>query len=156
MIRQDYILRLIAELRQFVSAMIGTGDSARAGEALHAVLHAQERLFQRPPAQFLGLTLDEQVELLGRMESPEAAMQKVATYAATLEQAARVYDATNRDDLSANSRQLALGVLLTAAQRWPELRDQVAEEIAKLRATVPDESLNPPMRELLREWDTHS
>lgn len=153
MMRQDYILRLISELRQFVAAVLGTGDPARAGEALHAILHAQQRLFHLPPEQFLGLSMDEQVDRLTRAESPAHAVEKVATYAATLNEAARVYEATNRDDMAAASRQLALGVLLTAAQRWPEQRAQVADEITRLRATIADDSLNPPVREMLRGWD---
>lgn len=153
MMRQDYILRLIGELRQFVAAVLGTGDPARAGEALHAILHAQQRLFHLPPAQFLGLTPEQQVELLGRAEAPAHAVEKVATYAATLVEAARVYAATHRDTLAAGSRQLALTVLLTAAQRWPEQRDQLAAEVAQLRTALPEASLNPPVRELLRAWD---
>jgi hypothetical protein len=153
MMRQDYILRLIGELRQFVATALGTGDPARAGEVLHAILHAQQRLFHAPPAEFLGLTLDQQVDLLGRAESPAQAGEKAATYAATLVEAARVYDATHRDDLAAGSRQLALAVLLTAAQRWPEQRGQLAADVGHLRRALPDESLNPPVRELLRAWD---
>ncbi|MBW7893897.1 MAG: hypothetical protein H3C27_02185 [Opitutaceae bacterium] len=153
MMRQDYILRLIGELRQFVAAVLGSGDPARAGEALHAILHAQQRLFQVPTAQFLGLTLDQQLDLLGRAEAPAHAVEKAATYAATLIEAARVYDATHRDDLAAGSRQLALAVLLTAAQRWPGQRDQLAAEVAQLRTALPAESLHPPVRELLRTWD---
>lgn len=153
MMRQDYILRLIGELRQFVAAVLGSGDPARAGEALHAILHAQQRLFQVPPAQFLGLPLDQQMDLLGRAEAPAHAVEKAATYAATLIEAARVYDATHRDDLAASSRQLALAGLLTAAQRWPGQRDQLAAEVAQLRTALPAESLHPPVRELLRTWD---
>ena len=152
MIRQDYILRLISELRQFVGAMIGTGDPGRAGEALHAVLHAQERLFQCPPANFLGLTIDQQVEQLGRDESPETAVEKVATYAATLEQAARIYEATNRDQLAKNSRQIALGSLLIATNRWPEQRTLMADGITTLRQELAAVELHPHVQELLDTW----
>jgi hypothetical protein len=155
MMRQDYILRLIAELRQFVGAMIGSGDPGRAGEALHAVLHAQEQLFHRPPAEFVGLGLEAQVELLGRGESALNATEKVATYAATLEQAARVYEATNRDQLALNSRQLALGALLVAAQRWPEQCDSLAAEITTFRSQLTDDVLNPLVRGLWDDWDAN-
>lgn len=153
MIRQDYILRLISDLRQFVASVLGTGDPARANEALHAILHAQQRLFRVPPSEFHGLTLDEQIDLLARAEAPAYAVEKIATYAATLSEAARVYESINRDDMAASSRQLALGVLLTAASRWPEHRHQVANEIAQLRTILPVESLNPPVREMMHAWD---
>lgn len=156
MMRQDYILRLISELRQFVAGALGTGDRARASEALHAIMHAQQRLFHGPPEQFLGLTLDEQIDRLTRAESPAHAVERVATYAATLNEAARVYAALNRDDMAASSRQLALGALLTAAQRWPEQRHAMADDIAQLRLAIPDDSLNPPVRAMVRAWDTNS
>lgn len=156
MMRQDYILRLISDLRQFVAGVLGTGDPARASEVLHAIMHAQQRLFNVPPAQFLGLSLAEQVDLLTRAESPMHAVEKVATYAATLNEAARVYDTINRDDMAVSSRQLALGALLTAAQRWPDQRDDVADEIARLRAVLSDDSLNPVVLEMVRAWDIGS
>ncbi|MCC6416562.1 MAG: hypothetical protein IT582_11690, partial [Opitutaceae bacterium] len=137
------------ELRQFVANALGTGDPARASEALHAIMHAQQRLFHVPPEKFLACSMDEQVDLLTRAESPAQAVEKTATYAATLNEAARVYAATNRDDLAAASLQLALGALLTAAHRWPGQRAQLAEEIARLRAVIPEDALNPPVREML-------
>ena len=82
--RQDYILRLIDELREFVNAMVRGGDPGQGAEALHAVLHAQQQLFQRPPAEFLSADLAQQIDLLARGESPAGAVEKVATYAAIL------------------------------------------------------------------------
>lgn len=153
MMRQDYILRLIGELRQFVGEVLGSGDPGRTGEALSAVLHAQQQLFHRLPEDFTGRSLDDQVDLLARGESAVAAVEKAATYAATLTEAARVYAAANRDALAQSSRQLALGVLLTAAQRWPEQRGLLVDEVTALRAQLPIESLLPPVAELLAAWD---
>ncbi|MFZ9681613.1 MAG: hypothetical protein ACO3DQ_00185 [Cephaloticoccus sp.] len=153
MMRQDYILRLIGELRQFVGEVLGSGDPGRTGEALSAVLHAQQQLFHLPPEDFTGRSLDDQVDLLARGESSAAAFEKAATYAATLTEAARVYAAANRDALARSSRQLALGVLLTAAQRWPEHRGSLGDEVTALRAQFSLESLVPPVAELLAAWD---
>lgn len=125
MIRQDYLLRLITELREFVATVLGSGDPTRAREALHAIMQAQQRLFQSPPPQFLGLTLDAQIDLLTRAEAPLHAVEKVAIYAATLTEAARVYAAMRRDDLATASRQLAREARLVAAERWPNHRTEV-------------------------------
>ncbi|MFI5356285.1 MAG: hypothetical protein ACHQ4G_03010 [Opitutales bacterium] len=151
--RQDYILRLIDELREFVSAMLRSGDPGKGAEALHAVLHAQQQLFQRPPAEFLSADLGQQIDLLAQGESPAGAVENVATYAALLEQAARVYDGLNRPALALGSRQLALAALAAAAARWPAQRADVAAQLGALRAAIPDEALNPPVRELLRDFD---
>lgn len=152
-VRQDYILRLIDELRQFVGTMLQGGDPGRGEEALHAVLHAQQKLFQRPPAEFLGLDLDRQLDLLAKGESPEGAAEKAATYAVILAEAARIYDGTNRPSLAFSSRQLALSVVLTAARRWPAQRTLFAESVDSLRARLPAADLHPPVRELLADWD---
>ena len=151
--RQDYILRLIDELREFVNAMVRGGDPGQGAEALHAVLHAQQQLFQRPPAEFLSADLAQQIDLLARGESPAGAVEKVATYAAILEQAARVYDSLPRPTLALGSRQLALAALATAAVRWPAQRADLAAQLGALRATIPVEALNLPVRELLQAFD---
>ena len=153
-LRQDYILRLIDELRQFVSAMLeGGGEPGRGEEALLAVLHAQQQLFQRQPAEFMGLSLAAQIDLLAHGEAPVDAVEKVRTYALILEQAARVYEGGNRSSLAVNSRQLALCALLSATQRWPMQRAALASAIDSLRQQIDDEALNPPVRELLSAYD---
>lgn len=113
------MLRLIADLRQFVAAVLGTGDPTRTGEALHAILHAQQSLFQLPPGRFLGLSLEMQIDLLAHAEAPADAIEKVTAYAETLTEAARIYAATNRAELAMASRQLAQEALRIAAVRWP-------------------------------------
>jgi hypothetical protein len=153
-LRQDYILRLIDELRQFVSAMLeGGGTPGRMEEALLAVLHAQRQLFQRQPAEFMGLSLDAQLDLLVQGESPADAVEKVRTYALILEQAARIYDGGHRSALAANSRQLALCALLSAVQRWPVQRAGLCSAVESLRGQIQGTNLNPTVRELLSAYD---
>jgi|UniRef100_UPI00404B4AF7 hypothetical protein len=151
--RQDYILRMIGELQQFVRGAIGTGGPSGAKEALHAVMHAQQQLFQRPVAEVIALALTEQIELLGQGYTPEVAAEKVATYAAILEEGALVYDAMERTDLAFSSRQLALSALLTAAIRWPEATALFDPDIDKILAELMPGDLNPVVQEMLREWD---
>lgn len=147
--RQDYILRLIDELREFVNAILQGGHPERGKEALHAVVHAQQQLFQRPPAEFLGHDLTGQIDLLARGESPAGAAEKVATYAEILVEAARAYDGLQRSPLTASSRQLALAVLLEGALRWPDQREVFEAPMAGLLAEIPIADLNPPVREML-------
>lgn len=150
--RQDYILRLISELGQMVSAAIASGDPGKDAQALHGVMHAQQQLFNETSKDILALTLDEQIELLSRGESPEAAVEKIATYSAILEQAARVYVNTNRLSLATNSRLLALSALLTTVVRWPDQRGIVEQPINDLSNKLEEEDLTPPVRELLEHY----
>ena len=147
---------MIGELRQFVRAALGAGGAPGAKEALHAVMHAQQQLFQRPVAEVMGLSLFEQIDLLGLGYTPDVAAEKVSTYAAILEQAALVYDGTSQPDLALGSRQLALGALLTAANRWPETASMLEAEITALRRQLSEEELNAPVQEMLHGWDTRA
>ena len=150
--RQDYILRLIRELGQMVSAAVASGDPGKEAQALHGVMHAQQQLFNQTAQDILSLTLDEQIEVLSRGESPDAAVEKIATYAAILEQAARVYANTNRPLLATNSRLLSLSALLTTVVRWPDQRGIVEQSIDDLTNKLEEGDLTPPVRELLEHY----
>jgi len=150
--RQDYLLRMIGELRQFVSTVVSAGGPGRAAEALHAIMHAQQQLFQIPPEKITNLTLDEQLDTLSRGERPTGAVEKVIAHATILGEAARIYEGTDRLALARSSRQLALAALLTAAARWPEQRALVAPSIAAQRDGIDDET-PAPVRELLSVYD---
>lgn len=150
--RQDFMLRLTDELRRYVEAILGTNRPGRGAEAMHAVLHAQQQLFQRPPAEFLGLAPDAQLDLLTRGEPPAGAAEKASTYVVILQEAARIYEVVGRPPLATGSRQLALQIALVAAARWPEQRKTFAPQVAELRAALPAEA-PPPLRELLAAWD---
>lgn len=101
--REDYILRLIEELREFVARLINLRDANRLDEALMAAVAAQEKLFARPAAEFMGLALDDQLSLLRAGEAADTARQKCLAYASILEEAGRVYEARGRGDLAAGA-----------------------------------------------------
>ncbi|MBX3750800.1 MAG: hypothetical protein KF897_11995 [Opitutaceae bacterium] len=117
--RQDYLLRLIEELGRFVREALRSGEPQRAEAALPALVQAQERLFARPAAQFVGLTPEAQVDLLAFAESPATAQEKCATYAAILDYAAELYEPAGRPALALASREWANTVRAIAATRWP-------------------------------------
>ena len=70
MLRQDYIMRLISELGQFVRAAITSGEPGKEAEALQAVVYAQRQLFQESPEIALAKSLDEQIDHLTRFTAP--------------------------------------------------------------------------------------
>lgn len=106
-VRQDYILRLIDELRQFVTAVLHSGGKGGLEEALVAVLQAQEKLFNRPIAEIGLLELEDQLRLLGAGESPTAAREKLRAYAALLREAARVYRARDQEAIAVGAENTA-------------------------------------------------
>ena len=147
--REDYVMRLIDELRTFVTRAIALRDNGQLDQALHTAVQAQERLFARPAAEFAARPVDEQLRLLTLDESPDQARAKCLAYASILEEAGNVYQARARDDLAAGALQLALYVRLTVAlenePRAAELRPSI-ETLHSRLAAVP---LSPPVRELL-------
>jgi hypothetical protein len=146
--RQDYLLRLIDELRQFVAEVLGTGDDSKLEAALVAVVQAEEKLFGRPAAEFQFPNVVDQLELLSRGETPESARAKCLAYSSILEQAGLLYEARNHRDLAASAFQLALYVRLLVADRNPPNED-LKRSISALVDHVPPEELHAPVLELL-------
>jgi hypothetical protein len=147
--REDYILELIEELQAFVAQALNLADSGRLGEALMAMVRAQEKLFARPMAEFVSLGIDEQLRLLALDESPDRARAKLLAYAALLTEGGKIYGGRGRRDLAAGAFQLALHVTLTVAVGDPPRAGELRPAIAELRARLPGSTLNPPVRELL-------
>lgn len=152
--RQNYIMRLISELGQFVRGAVASGEPGKVVEALQAVLHAQRQLFQESPEIALSRSLDEQIDHLSRGETPEGAAERVGDYSEILEQAARIYDHVGKESLAQSSRILGLGALLTAAVRWPEQTAQLAPKINRFRERVKSEDMSPPLQELWQQYDS--
>ncbi|HVW22547.1 MAG TPA: hypothetical protein VHC86_15135 [Opitutaceae bacterium] len=148
--REDYLIRLIEDLRIFVSRAIHLRDQGQLGQALQAVVIAQERLFARPAAEFTVLPLDEQLRLLCLDEPAESARAKCLAYSTMLEEGGNVMEARGRDDMAASAWQLALYVAAWAALSYPAPAEPAAAAaVGRLRRRVPAEHLQPPTKALL-------
>ncbi len=149
--RQDYILRQIELLRQFVARLTtGKGDR-ELEEALLLSFHLQEKLLPMPPGDFLRLELAEQIEALRRNESPAAAHEKILTYAGLLAETAALYELKHRDDLAAGARQMGLYAALCATAEQPG--DPGARALVeRLSATLTPDELHAPVAELLADF----
>ena len=148
--REDYLIRLIEDLRIFVSRAINLRDQGQLGQALQAVVIAQEKLFARPAAEFTVLPIDEQLRLLCLDESPSTARAKCLSYVAMLEEGGNVLQARGRDDMAASAWQLALYVAAWTALSHPVPAGNAPDPaLARLRARVPADQLQPPTKALL-------
>lgn len=154
MLRQDYIMRLISELGQFVRAAITSGEPGKEAEALQAVVYAQRQLFQESPEIALAKSLDEQIDHLTQGETPKGAVKRVSDYSEILEQAALIYDHVGKESFAMSSRILGLSALLTAVLRWPEQRANLAPKINRFRELVTAREMSPPIQELLEHYET--
>lgn len=149
--RQDYLLRQMELLRQFVARLVNDHRPAEVEQALQLSLSLQEKLMPRPAAEFLQLDAAAQFSALSRHESPEDAAEKCLTFSELLVHTASLYELRGRDDLALGARQLALHIATLAAL---EHHDEVARQnVGLLRQLVPVEALHPPVRELLRRVD---
>lgn len=149
--RQDYILRQIDLLRQFVSRLAGKREDHELEEALLFSFHLQEKLFPLPPAEFLRLTLPEQIAALRKNEPTVGAQEKCLTYASLLTETAILYEYKGRDDLAAGARQMALYAALSVALE--DRSDPVPGALVKrLVAGLDPAELHAPVAELLAEF----
>ncbi|HUJ42938.1 MAG TPA: hypothetical protein VLW52_04945 [Opitutaceae bacterium] len=143
--RQDYILRLLEELNQFLAEVMRFRRAGSHDAALLTLLQAQERLFARPAEQFMALPVAQQVHLLVVDESAAHARQKCLAYATLLVEAAQIYDARTQPALAHGAYQLAMEVILLA-WRQPSPADDRAR-FAALLARVPPDELLPEIKD---------
>ena len=151
---QDYLLKMLQELRQFIAQVVKTGDRSGANEALMAVVHAREQLFGQPTTEFGRLPVAEQLAWLAAGETREKARAKCLIYAAILKSAALVYQVQNDDRMAASAYQLSLYIVLILAVQTKESYAELRDEIRDLTGKIPAGLLNPPVKELLLQGQT--
>lgn len=150
--REDYILKIIEQLRIMVAAAVKLRHGDQLDQALLAIVSAQEKLFARPAPEFMALDLDEQLRLLRIDEAPDTAREKCLGYATLLREAGLVYEARDKPELAASAFQSALYIVLTlAVETNRAASDETAANIADLLDRVPAEQLHPPVKELLSQ-----
>ena len=154
--RQDYLLRLIEQLRQFVAQALALRQAGKLDEALMALAHAQEKLFVRPAGEFRHLPIVDQLRLLKLGESTNMGREKCVAYATILEQAGLVFQGKNQDSLANSAFQLALHVLLLVAEEPGTVTPELQRALATLRERLSAEELNAPTRELLARYEGSS
>ena len=152
--RQDYILRQIDLLRQFVARLTDRRTDREIEEALLLSFHLQEKLLPLPPAEFLQLDLAMQMEALRLNESPAAAREKILAYAALLHETAGLYAVRGRTDLADGARQMALYAALNVAVESPVPPPTAADLIDTLAAQLDPAELHAPVAELLAAYRT--
>ncbi|MGH7995312.1 MAG: hypothetical protein ACREFX_03070 [Opitutaceae bacterium] len=150
--QEDYFVRMIGELREFVTQAVGTRNPGKLDEALIAIVQAQEKLFGRPSSEFRFPDVNAQLAMLSQGETTAGARTKWLAYADILEQAGAVYQARGQRELAGSAFQLALYVHLILADRTSSGAGEKAS-IAALVERVPPEELHAPVLELLERFN---
>ena len=119
-LQRDYILRLVEQLREFLSQITRLRQVNRPDDALVAIVQAQEQLFACPAAQFTSLLPDAQFHMLVLGEKPEQARAKILLQSDLLAETARIYDDKDQLALSQGARYFALELLQLAAAQYPD------------------------------------
>lgn len=149
-VRDDYLLRLIAQLRQALAEIFKFRGGGHYEAALHAAFAAQEKLFSRTTAELSKLSLDELLRLLRLDESKATAREKLLGYASLLKETGHTYEAMGREPLAAGCYQLALQVMLSVAVEDDPCAEELREKMRELLAKIPPEQLHEPVKEMLR------
>jgi hypothetical protein len=147
--QEDYILRMIAQLRQAISQVLHYRESRRFDDALLAAFDAQERLFGRTTAQLSALSLDELIGLLRLDETRQEGTEKVLGYAALLRETGFVYEAMDQRSMAEGCFQLALQVMLSVAVDGEPRNAELWSEMRGLLARISPDRLQPPVKALL-------
>jgi hypothetical protein len=147
--RDDYILRYLELIRQFLAQAVKLRDGGNLDQALRVLFQAQEKLFARPASEFITRSLDEQLRLLTIGESKENARAKRIGYALLLREAGLIYVQRDRNDLAESAFQLALQIMLIVSVEAPKETEEHRPMIEELLSRVRPEQLHPPVTELL-------
>jgi hypothetical protein len=118
--QRDYILRLIEQLRQFLSQIVNLREHAHYDEALTAIVRAQERLFGLPSERFLSARPEESFNLLTRGETPANAREKCLASADLLAEVARVYASKEQPALAAGAWRYVHELLELTSAKFPD------------------------------------
>jgi len=149
-VRDDYLLRFIAQLQQALAEIIKFRQVGRYEAALHAAFAAQEKLFCRTTVELSQLSLDELLRLLRLDESEVAGREKVLGYASLLKETGLTYEAMGRAPLASGCLQLSLQVMLSVALENSTCSEKLREKIHELLSKIPPEELHEPVKEMLR------
>lgn len=117
--QQDYLLRLIEQLRQFAREIARLRGAKEGDAALLVFMNAQEKLFGLPSHRVTSRTLEEQFEALVHGESPAHAWDKCSAYAELLTELGHLYREKDEAEPAAGAFRMALHILLLAASRDP-------------------------------------
>lgn len=132
--KQDYLLRLIEQLRQFVREMMRLREAREYDAALFTIIPAQEKLFGLPAQEVAQLPLDEQFRHLVQNESPTNAWDKCCAYAELLEELGQIYAAKDDPTSATGAYRFALHILLLAAAEHPDRAPKdFSHRISRLR-----------------------
>lgn len=134
--RQDYLLRLIEELTQFLARAVFQRKAGRERQALAAIVESCERLFGLEAAELFQFTPDQHFVMLTDGEAPDNARAKVLIYAALTAEAGRNYAALGKTELARASFLSALRLTLRSREAFP--------------TDAPPPSYAPPIPELLQ------
>jgi len=149
--RDDYILRYLELIRQFLAQVVKLRDGGNLDQALRVLFQAQEKLFARPASEFITRSLDEQLQLLTIGESNENARAKRIGYALLLREAGLIYLQRDRADLGESAFQLALQIMLIVSVEAPKETEEHRPMLQDLLSRVKPEQLHPPVKELLEK-----
>jgi len=137
--QRDYILRLIEQLRQFLTQIIHLREQGRHDEALTAIVRAQERLLGLPATRFLSAQPDELFTLLTRGETPENAREKCLAHADLLAETARVYTAKDQPALADGAWRFLRVLLEATATKFPDTADHaISRRLDDVRRELAD------------------
>ena len=153
--RQDYLLRLIEELTQFLARAVFQRKAGREIEALTAIVESCERLFGVEAAQLFQFTPDQHFVMLTEGEAAENARAKVLIYAALTTEAGRNYAALGKTELARASFLSALRLTLRARESFPadDPPPSYAPSIPDLLGQLKDQPLDAEINSWLKPGD---
>jgi hypothetical protein len=150
--REDYFLRHVAMLRQFLAQVLKLRTAGQLEQAMTVLMQAQEKLFGLPPREVSALGLEAQMCLLEAGVPSAEGRERQMGYALLLKEAGLCYEARDRQEVAADAFKTALHIVLRVAASGAGAPAEDLLALSRdLLARVPPEMIDEPMKELLAE-----
>ncbi len=124
---EDYVLKLIKQLRQFLAEIAALRTVGRFSEAELSLIQSQQRLFGLPWSEIGRRTPHEQFLLLTRGELPSHAREKCLLQVQHMLEYGRLYWSRDERALAVGAWRFASILLELAGQSFPETQDHVMD-----------------------------
>jgi len=148
-VQEDYILRLIAMLGEFLRQVTDLRAAGKHEQAMVVLMQAQEKLFGGPFPEIAALSLDEQLQRLSAGFSAKEARERQIGYALLLKEAGICYAYRGNAELAAGAFKMALHIVLGRMAAGEAADADLVKLSGELLASIPPEQIDPPLKELL-------
>ena len=147
--REDYIIRHIQMVGQFIAQMLMARKAGREDQAIQIGMQTMEQLFGLRMDAISALSLDAQLEHLAKGLPAKEARDRQFAYALLLKEVGQSYLERSRPEVAVASCKAALHIALSLILQDETVDEDMVKFARELLAQIPPEAVDAPLHEAL-------